>query len=491
MRRCDLSSLTGRGSGTTPGHRTPIKRKRKSAFYWAFYRDADGNDRHHVLVLPNGEKVRDKEIAREQLRSIMKREARKAAGLVDKEIDSAGLPIRKVIADYIRHLRTLHRRQQKPGRQYIKQAVSCLKWIAEQTGVQRLTDFNEEHVARAMGLVVDAGRSIRTANGYRAHALQLGRFLVKPAKLWPRNAISDVELYKVTNEKKDLRKRRRALWPDEATRLMAVAGPRRLFYGVQMLTGLRVNEARLLQWSDVCFGYKAKDGQSVPSLQLRAETTKNRQADRIPLHWRLVKELLAVRPPGAAATNRVFRSTPTRITFLSDLKRAKIPVADAEGRTLDRHALRTTFVSWLGQLGVDIRVARLLARHKPRDLTTGTYQDKDMLDLPAQEAVNRLPDVFIKPGRQRRRATGTNNRSSAIPDTQTPVAVGVAAPSDFDRQNASASVAHTGDGNEGDVSRKPANSSGNDAVLRRPSSSDGNGRYWTRTSDLLLVRQAL
>jgi integrase len=53
------------------------------------------------------------------------------------------------------------------------------------------------------------------------------------------------------NEEMDGRKERRFITIEEARRLLKVAGPRRLFYAVQLWTGLRVSEVRALRWSDL------------------------------------------------------------------------------------------------------------------------------------------------------------------------------------------------------------------------------------------------
>ncbi len=86
-------------------------------------------------------------------------------------------------------------------------------------------------------------------------------------------------------------------------------------------------------------------------------------------------------------TDRVFKSAPTLRTFKGgwynrngkrkyqpgDLNRAGIPFEDDRGRTIDRHALRTTFISWLGLYGVDPRAQIMLARHTPQGITLKHY----------------------------------------------------------------------------------------------------------------------
>ncbi len=63
--------------------------------------------------------------------------------------------------------------------------------------------------------------------------------------------------------------------------------------------------------------------------------------------------------------------------------------ADATGRIIDFHWLRTTFVTWLGLAGAHPRTAQGLARHRTTDLTMRVCTGVRLLDLRA--AVDRLP----------------------------------------------------------------------------------------------------
>ena len=161
-----------------------------------------------------------------------------------------------------------------------------------------------------------------------------------------------------------------------------------------LYTGLRVSETAALEWRDLILD-------ATPAIRLRAGTTKSKRADEIELRPELAAELKEEQPPFALPTDRVFRSTPTLKTFKADLARAGIPLKDATGRTIDRHALRTTFVSWLGAAGVDIRVAQRLARHTSVNLTAGVYQDTRLLDT--RGAIGRL--LRLSPAASREAAT--------------------------------------------------------------------------------------
>ena len=48
------------------------KHKRKASFYWCQHRDRHGKSVRHVMTLPNGTKITDKDVARSELTKIIK-----------------------------------------------------------------------------------------------------------------------------------------------------------------------------------------------------------------------------------------------------------------------------------------------------------------------------------------------------------------------------------------------------------------------------------
>ena len=358
-----------------------MKRKvkgRSKAFgvYRAKYRNEHGEKVDLVVILPNGERIRDKVVAEAELEKILKGIEWKAAGLVDPHLEAASMPMRVAVAGYIRHLRR-HRR----GRSHIDQVLSYVKATMKWAGILRLADFNVSNVEKALGIVSDKGRSPRTVNVYRRCCHGLGERAVKN-ELLSRNPVTVIER---RSEAADTRKVRRALTVEEAYRLLDASGPRRLFYSVALWTGLRVGESAALEWRDVDLEVDR------PCIRLRAATTKAKRADELPLHSDLAEALQEAKPPFAQPTDRVFETIPSLATFKGrsysrkrksvkrqcyrrgDLDRAGIVSEDDQGRTLDLHALRKTFVSWLGLYGVDPRAQISLARHAPQGITMRLY----------------------------------------------------------------------------------------------------------------------
>ncbi len=214
-------------------------------------------------------------------------------------------------------------------------------------------------------------------------------------------------------------------------------GPRRLFDATALLTGLRWGETAALEWRDLD-GLDTDD----PWLRLRAQTTKAARADEVPLFRNMARELCAARPPFAQSADKVFSTAPIRRTFLLDCQRAGIPICDDRGYSIDRHACRTTFTSWLQAVGVHGRTLTTLTRHAPKNLADGTYTDVRMLDL--RQAIERLPDILEKIEIEELRATGTGGAVCAVRQALAPVVVlPVVQPADFSCRTVAQNVATT------------------------------------------------
>ncbi len=387
------------------------QKRRRTKFYWASYTDNAGVPQRHVLKLPNGMRITDKDVARSELDKIINRLERMAVGLIDPMVEAAGMPMRVVLARYVRHLR-----RNKCSTKHVDQVLCYVKFLMAKGEIHRLGEFNEERIDRALGIVAGGGRSPRTVNVYRQCTHSMCEWCIKVARIMDRNPVRAVGR---RNEAADTRKVRRSLSIDEARRLLEVCGPRKLFYSVQLWAGIRVAEVRALEWRDL-----ELEGDR-PCVRLRAETTKTKRADELPLHPDLAKALAKAKAPFAKPTDRVFKTAPRLRTFkggwyrrrgerrylTGDLDRAGIPFEDDRGRTVDLHALRTTFISWLGFYGVDPRAQIMLARHAPQGVTLRNYQDFGVFDLWAQ--IRKLPPIRAEGEAERLRATGTEHSAPA------------------------------------------------------------------------------
>jgi len=220
------------------------------------------------------------------------------------------------------------------------------------------------------------------------------------------------------------------LRPEVQGRLERLGLERALIYKTLVLTGLRKGEL-----ASVTAGQVMLDADP-PYLVLDAADEKNREGSTIPLRADLAADLRqwladkaqaaqdvpAVafgpehRAPGAThqgearglaghvlrlpaagpalpADTPIFTVPAGLVRILDrDLKAAGISKRDERGRTIDVHAMRHTFGTWLSKGGVTPRTAQAAMRHATIDLTMNVYTDPRLLDVAgAMEALPALP----------------------------------------------------------------------------------------------------
>src|SRR5271157_6066859 len=104
-----------------------------------------------------------------------------------------------------------------------------------------------------------------------------------------------------------------------------------------------------------------------------------------------------------------------------DLRLAGIAKRDERDRTLDVHALRTTFRTLLSKGGVAPRTAQAAMRHSDIRLTMGVYTDPKLLDV--RGALDALPLLSLQcEGNESEmvRATGTSGAARMVAPTVAP-----------------------------------------------------------------------
>ncbi len=239
--------------------------------------------------------------------------------------------------------------------------------------------------------------------------------------------------------------------PDFVAKLEHRGRERELLYKVMLTTGLRKNEMASVRLRDLDLDSDR------PSLQLEARNEKNREGNCIPLrrdvaidlkNWlreraqqrrqatsqavtlkfenaRKAKSVDAVAANDLKPDEFLFH-VPTQLVriFDADLKAAGIAKRDDRGRTLDVHALRTTFGTHLSKAGVPLRTAQAAMRHSTPTLTANIYTDPRLLDV--QGAIESLPTLSLTTtrniGPEIMRATGTigianlDSASSLVPN---------------------------------------------------------------------------
>jgi integrase len=332
-----------------------------------------------------------------------------ARGVLDPAEEALALsgraPIEHAIQEYASFLRS-----KKNSRGHITEAVRCIRAIlgapdptpgpAKKRARKKprenplppgiraksLGEITAVKVEKWLNLVCDIGRSARTRNVYLARLNGLLNWA--DARGMIRG--NPIQVIQPLNEDADRREISRALTPEEFARLISVSPRERaLYYLMAGRVGLRWQEIRRLLWGDLADGW----------VSLRIQATKSKRADALPIPDDVWAQLQAIRPPDATLTTPVFLTSPSRITFGKDLKRAGISKHDERGHQADRKALRKTFGTHLAMAGVDIRQAQQLMRHTDVNLTLKLYTDPKLLDLKAamERTAEMMPGAEAKP----------------------------------------------------------------------------------------------
>ena len=339
-----------------------------------------------------------------------------------------------------------------PG--HVKTTRHNLNRLAEECRFVRLNDLRREHLEAWLVARAKEDMSARSRNAHRDALVAFcnwccdtGRLTSNPFHVIPK-----------ANEKADRRRQRRAMDEPELVKLLAVArerplldtqtirtGQRRgkltanvrpevrermelvgreraLTYKTLVLTGLRKGELASLTVAHLCLD------EAVPYLTLDAANEKNREGNDIPLRedlaadlrdWladKLVRLQEEARQAGEPIPARLPPDTPVFhvpthfVRILDrDLKLAGIPKRDDRGRTLDIHALRTTFGTLMSKGGVAPRTAQEAMRHSKLELTMKVYTDPKLLNV--RGALDALPALPLTGGEaegEAVRMTGTD-----------------------------------------------------------------------------------
>jgi integrase len=312
-----------------------------------------------------------------------------------------------------------------------------------------------------MGSTSRKGRSARSRNTHRASLIAFANLCADPdIRRLPSNPFKGVPK---ADEKADPRRRRRSMTGAELARLLDVArrplldaptvrrgqrkgeafanvrpevrarldalGPERaLIYKTLVVTGLRKNELATLSLAQL------RLDAPVPHVELDAAYEKNREGTGVVVRADLAddlrawidEKLTAIQADALRRGEPIPAELPAAALlfelpggllriFGRDLKAAGISKRDERGRTLDVHALRTTFGTLLSRGGVPLRTAQTPMWHSDPKLTANVYVDPRLLDV--HGALDVLPTPSLGEGpageREKARATGTYGRSFA------------------------------------------------------------------------------
>jgi integrase len=421
----------------------------ESRTYYAKFRDGGGI----VRTVATG--CRDEAAARSVLGDLERRaELVKAGVMTASEDEIAGqqsVPLADHAAAFLASLRS-----KGVTTVYRENVRRALDRLAKDCGFVRLSDLRREALESWLVGRIGDGMSARSRNAYQEAIIAFSnwcvtskRLNVNPFKAIPkanenadhrrqRRSMTEAELVRLLDaarnrprlEAQTVRRGKRKgqtvanLQADTVAKLERIGRERALIYKTKVLTGLRKGELASLTMRHLDL-----DG-PIPCATLDAGDEKNREGNTLPLRDDLAADLRAwladklailqseAREQGEPIPARLPTDTPLfdvpvgllRI-FNRDLEAAGIAKRDERGRTLDVHALRTTFGTLLSKGGVAPRTAQAAMRHSDIRLTMGVYTDPKLLDV--RGALDSLPMLPLDAGQSdvaaAARATGTDN----------------------------------------------------------------------------------
>jgi len=383
----------------------------------------------------------DKAAANRILAKHVANEALRREGVIDVRMEAlaqeADRPIDEHVSEFERSLAA-----SGVSSRQVKLVSTRLRRIVAGCGIQRWKDVSASRVMDYLKTLRDdqvttdrrtgeetgrkSGISAQTFNFYLQSIKQFARWMVKDRR------VSDSPLSHLQglNVKAYKRRHRRVLLDDELRRLIKAtmlgqtieidgetrrvpvdrfgmtADARAMLYRVAVETGLRSGELRSLTASSFDLDVQ------VPVVRVKAAYSKRRRDDVLPMRRGTadaMKVFLGVTQGSEPVFNMPSRDRVAKM-LRADLADADIPEADAEGRNVDFHALRHTFISNLASGGVHPKTAQALARHSTITLTMDRYTHQHAGDELA--ALEVLPDLSQESDEQLR-ATGTEDGIAA------------------------------------------------------------------------------
>lgn len=370
----------------------------KAGKYTCYFIGADGKRHSRVGVSDRAESQRIANHLEDEARKI--RDGRMdAAEVVRREARLRG--INSHVNDYEAELRA-----KGDTEKHCRRTSAALSRLFEDAAVDSISDLAPDRVRAALGRMKARPKgpaSARTCNFYIAAVRAFATWLHDSARIEsvPRG-IAKMEGY---NEKEDRRLVRRALTMAEVERLFRVAaegpaieatrGPRNqavadkgppvmltgqdraLLYRLAMGTGFRAEELRTLTPERF-----ALDGDE-PTITVLACYAKNGREAVQPITPELADSLrpLVEGKPRGKPVLAVPEKTARMLK--ADLARAEIDYRDEDGRIVDFHALRGTYITHLIESDAKPKVVQALARHSTIVLTLERYTHLGRDDLRA------------------------------------------------------------------------------------------------------------
>ncbi len=283
---------------------------------------------------------------------------------------------------------------------HVLQKRRNLEGFVKAAGVAKLSEVTPERVKAYLGELQRSGLAGRT----RTIRLSTIKAFMNWCHQQGRVGWNPITSAAVPKPDESPRRRRRALTPEELTRLMTVAGGRgrKAWYAAAAMAGLRRSDLIRLRWCDVDFGrhlISIVDGKR----QRKAKSSgREVRSDVIPMHQELAAILAShQRETMGSPAARVFPTAVTDLTRQKDFVRAGLArwvehvgldgrvmrreydATDEQGRVVDLHALRTTLATSLARAGVPLVHAQQIMRHEDARTTQRHYISVDAAETAA------------------------------------------------------------------------------------------------------------
>lgn len=310
--------------------------------------------------------VTDERVAEQKMEKLIRELEQEAAGIIAPKLmrDAAQTPIAGHLRAFLADIEAKGRSKNTLGKYR-----NCIPKLCKRCGWVMVRDITSQSFCQWRAA---SGLEPKTLNDLLGAMSSLLQWMERQ-QLILANPLKHAG--KITN--RNPKAYRRALSLEHIEKLLAVAPLHRaMVYLTALYTGLRRAEMNGLKW-------EAFDLDSTPALlRVPSSISKNKKATTHELRAELAEALRAYRPASAKPSDWAFKGHVPRVHLIKrDLTAAGIPFEDEQGRRVDLHALRHTFITLLSASGVAPRVAMALARHSDLKLTMRVYTDTDRLGL--------------------------------------------------------------------------------------------------------------
>jgi len=393
----------------------------------------------------------DRKLAERLAQKWEDRETERREGLVDVRAESLAAHQRSSLD---RHLRDflLYLEGKGTSEQTVDTAEARIKAILAKASAERIADLTPSRVLAAIkalrspGVATPRGISNKTASHYVTAIKGFTRWLHRENRC-PSDDLATLHGF---NEQTDRRRVRRDMLPEELSRVLAVAEasptvivprpfrnaakerktgtvrmtcPDRVWaYRVAAGTGFRASEVASL--TPESFNLDADP----PTITVAAGYSKRRRTDVQPIRRDLAGALrgfLQGKTPGEPVFSLPKKKAALLLRADMDAARAAwiaesatsdqraereksdfLRHTDREGRVVDFHGLRHTFITRIVETGASVKTAQELARHSTPMLTIGRYAHTRREELAgALESLPELMDLRVSVLAERNRLT--------------------------------------------------------------------------------------